>query len=289
MTQSSMRVAAVEATLVRSGVARVVDLSDPAETARWAAHDLAIVVEGSLHEHPPLEALTGALAEPYLDRLGGSYLAPDFAADDWLLRYLWLLVDGSVVGTFALPRTLAPESKALYIYSIHVRPELRGGGIATRFYVAIDEAARAQGFGSTRVRTHWSWQPALRFYLARGLWVRAWDGEVELAREGAPCIVETPGASTLELFEDGVRVASARRDGRRLVSFEGDDARARRTLAVHMATRGWPMVRSPGAWSDRGHDVSGPEACASALDAMAQIARARGWVVRAPDVLHAER
>src|SRR5690606_12022820 len=55
----------------------------------------------------------------------------------------------------------------------------------------------------------------------------------------------------LRLRLEGRVIASARRTGDALLSFGGEDDLGRRTLALCMAARGWPLVRSPGAWSDR--------------------------------------
>lgn len=301
------RASHAEAALVRRGVAAVLDLDDPEATRAWAACDLASMIEGCFHERlDPWDPGGGLLDEPagerWRSRLGASYLSPGFADDAWMTRYLWLLRDGERVGTLALPTTAA-GTLDLRLWSLYVHPAHRGRGVATAALRASYEAARASGFRGLRVDTHWAWQRAVRFYLARRMWVTSWKRSVGFAwGPDLPewDLEEAPERISFRVRRDGAMVPlwTARRRGLQLElaeeplaatlggegRFPGARSFGHATLAVVLATRGWPLVRSEAHWAER-HGSGGVgqvEGVAEAIRRFEAIAREQGWDVRTP-------
>ncbi|HJL15421.1 MAG TPA: GNAT family N-acetyltransferase [Sandaracinaceae bacterium LLY-WYZ-13_1] len=283
------RAGRVEAALVRAGVAEVVDLEDGAATRRWAACDLASMVEGCFHRRLRPEALGDAEARGWVDRLGGSYLWPGFADDAWMTRYLWLVRDGARVGTLALPAT-AVGTRDLRLWSLYVHPAHRGRGHATAALRAAFDAAVASGFRGIRVDTHWAWQRTLRFYLDRRMWVVSWKRSVGLAwRAGLPgwALEEGPDRLALRVPGDGApRRVTAHRRGRSVAlsgwppGDEGLGRLARSTLALELALRGWPLgdpAEAPGA-------LGTTTGLAARIRRFEAASRELGWTVRTPAI-----
>lgn len=242
----------VEATLLRGGHVTALGLDEPEEVSAWAAWDLASVVEGCFHVVLDPDTETARRRETWLARLGASYVEPGFAADGWLTRYFWLAHGGERVGTLALPVDAggAPE---LVLWSLYVRPEHRSRGVASRLLDAVYEAAVAAGLSGVRVDTHWAWQDALRFYIARRMWVTSWQDAIGLVRSASLpewAWEERGDTATFSLVRDGrpepFLVAS--RQGERVMLREVGEAsgevrfHARATMALQLALRGWPLV-----------------------------------------------
>jgi hypothetical protein len=66
---------------------------------------------------------------------------------------------------------------------------------------------------------------------------------------------------------------------------EGDDWNAESTLAVAIASRGWPLARSPALLEEmRGGDAGAPEALAERIRWWEAWERERGWIVETPRI-----
>jgi len=307
--QEPGRVSRAEAALLRRGLVEVLDLDDPQATAAWAACDLASMVEGCFHARlDPWCAGEGLLEEaarePWLSRLGASYLSPGFADDAWMTRYLWLLSDGERAGTMALPTT-ATGTADLGLWSLYVHPAYRGAGLATQVLQACYEAARAAGFRGLRIDTHWAWQRALRFYLSRRMWVTSWKRSIGLVfwpRLPEWDLEEGPDRVTFRVRRGDAMepLWTARRRGAclelteeprtRSLGAEETEADERvhghATLAVVLATRGWPLIRSERARTarTRSRDIGPVEGLADEIRQIEAARREEGWDLRTPEI-----
>ncbi|MCC6874601.1 MAG: GNAT family N-acetyltransferase [Sandaracinaceae bacterium] len=275
--------------LARAGVASELNCSDPGERARWSEWDLASMVEGCFDARA-----AAADRDAWLARLGESYGAPRFDDDDWLTRWLWLEDGRAHGGTLALPVSTFGRRR-LPLFSLYVEPSRRGRGLATRALEATYRAAVAHGLGGVQLETHWAWKRSLRFYLERRMWVVGWASAIALAWDVTwPRweLREEPGRLALEA--GGRRWIEARAEGSRLVleepaqTDEFDLARhAHATMAVVLALRGWPLVRSDSHWEDRFRhlELGAVEGLAERLDRLERSYLERGWEVRSPPSL----
>lgn len=290
-SRGAERAAEAEAELVRAGVVAVLDFDDREAIAAWSACDLASMIEGCFHQIIDPHTLDAAARQRWLERLADSYLTPGFRDDAWMTRYLWLLEGGERVGTIALPTT-ASGVPDLGIWSLYVRPERRGRGVATRVLERAYDAALGVGLQGIRLDTHWPWQRALRFYLRRRMWVTGWKRGIELCRWS-----ELPDWEIRE-DEPGVAVFGVRRDGgwspryraRRArgaleVSPVGEPSEGAEwrfgpaTLAVALAARGWPLPSSAGQAEGAGPVAVQLTDLAAAIRRFEAVARERGWQV----------
>ncbi len=218
-------------------------------------------------------------------------------------RCYWLLEGGVPVGTVALS-TETYGRAFIELGSFYLFPDARGRGLGAAALAAIQRCAVEVGLG-VRLTTHWSWQPALRFWCRRGLWVYMWKRELTLfSTPGLPApSVEIDGRHAVLAIEvDGERqvlVRAWQRAGRLVVrearrSGPAEDHRspaaladgfALGTLAVRLALAGWPLVRSERAW-DRlsGSDCVHPESLAHRIQAWEAYDRHQGWRVDTPKI-----
>lgn len=289
--------ARVERRLLAAGLVRVVDPTSDEETSGWTACDLASVVEGCFHVRIEPFALDDGERQRWLDRLGDSYEVPDPALDRAFLRYLWLVDGGAPIGTIALPVSSLGRTE-LPVWSLYVHPERRGRGIAARALRIAHETAREVGLRDGVVLdTHWVWQRSVRFYLGLGMWVVGWKRSLTFRwvdALGPHQILESPDRITLAVEERGALRPwlEATRSGDALALYEHEalPERGRReahaTLAVALATRGWPLVRSPEHWARRhaSMDVGEVEGLAAKIAIFEATAREHGWDVRTPSV-----
>lgn len=188
-------------------------------------------------------------------------------------RCYWLLDGAEPAGTIAL-RTTTMGGARLNISSLYVFPAHRGRGVATRALTRVRDVLGHERL-ALRLSTSWCWQRTLGFYLRLGMWVWMWKRDLDLrwkASEPSPCFEVTGDAAILRVGPGGRVVATARREGDRLVldrPSKLDDDRdelwwdAMTTLSINLALQGWPLVRSQEHW-DRGHvsDAVTPEALA---------------------------
>lgn len=283
--------------LVRDGVlARVGEAAD--EERAWLDCDLASLAELRLHEHVDPDALPDADRQALWSRVTTEREMP--LADR--RRYeepLWILEGDRRVGTVALTR--GDDEPTIRLSSLYVRREARQRGIATRTLAQLQGALgeRRRGF---RLDTCWTWQATLRFYLRRGLWVRMWKRDLQLCwspRIPAPVLTIGDTRATLSVLDGAreVELVRAERVGEALAwsaapyaSVEGTDLEhaywnAESTLAVAIATSGWPLARSPAMSEElRGGDAGAPEALAERIRWWEAWEREQGWLVTTPRI-----
>lgn len=285
------RAATIEGELLRAGLAEVVDPDSPRDTGAWMACDLAAMVEGCFHTTLDPWTLESRESTRWLDRLAESYEAPDPALDRAFLRYLWLLDEGRRVGTLALPRS-AVGHRDLPLWSLYVHASRRGRGIAGRALRAVHRAARRAGMHGVRLETHWAWQRSVRFYLAQGMWVVGWKRALAfswLDELPAYAIDARDDRVTLSVARDERRVdwlTATRRGALVIEEHAAVPIEAHATLALALATRGWPLVRSAAHWTRRhaSADVGEVEGLAMKIARFEALARDLGWDVRTPRI-----
>jgi GNAT superfamily N-acetyltransferase len=276
--------------LCQSAQLRPVPHSEGRRFSRW---DLASFAEGALGEVVEPEGLTPSGETRLRERLGeaGRVYEHD---DRWSRRY-WLVGAAGVVGTIAVgmwPRGWG----CLGVSSLYVHPSARRRGVAGRALETVYEATLAAGLNGIRLDTHWTWQDAVRYYLGRGMWVANWQHCLSLEK-----VVDRPAYEVRDsgdelgfwIEEDRQRAALllAERDGEWLRLRETDLHRrieeeqelhsgmlfhAQATFALHLAVRGWPLVRRVGC------DIGGPEGLARKLRIFEKTAREDGWRVEMP-------
>ncbi|MFK7991729.1 MAG: hypothetical protein AB8I08_37275 [Sandaracinaceae bacterium] len=261
----------MEAALVADRSLAALDPSDREASELWCAYDLAAVVESCFGRQTfPL----GEASEPWLDRLGGTYLPPlpEVMADT---RRLFLLDRGIRVGTLALPIGGLPGAP-IVVSCLYLRPESRGRGLVSAALTALQASAVHEGHPGIQLDTHWVWQAAVRFYLRRRMWVTGWERHLSFAWVAGrgPWELHQRG-DTLRLSVAGHPVAEARRDGDQLTRFHADEAVAGGTLALLMALRGWPLVREGGPHPD---EKASPERLHHEIESAELRARELGWV-----------
>lgn len=265
---------------------------------RWRAFDIASIVEGCFHEQVDPVTLDHAQEQRWQERLEGCFAFPprDGPASTPIeqTRRYWLLADEERAGTIALA-TSAARGPWLIVRSLYVDPPHRRRGLAGELLDRLADAAHRHGLAGLRLGTCWTWQKALRFYLARGFWVTSWKHDIQLALE--PRLPERRftvegDQAALDIVQQGRlhRLFVARKSGH-LLELEELPARdeihrrvghlAIATFAVHLALGGWPLVRSEEQWSQRFRwaDAGQPEGLAYKIAVFEDIATEAGWVV----------
>jgi GNAT superfamily N-acetyltransferase len=289
------RASEVEGELLRAGIVEVLDVDSEDDVARWAACDLSSMVEGSFQVTLDPFRLAKDSYQSWLDRLGESYDAPIFVRDVGYTRFLWLLDREERVGTLALPTTSVGRFD-LQLWSIYVHPSHRRHGITTRMLQACYDASLRAGFRGICLSTHWPWQRSLRYYLNRGLWVTGWGRSIDLASPRdipAYVIDEQPDRISLTLRNNAAPWWTATRDGARVelvedrsISAKYDRLIGHATIAVVLATRGWPLVRSAAHWERRqlSSEIGEMEGLAYKIQIFEAVARRQGWVLQTPRI-----
>lgn len=210
----------------------------------------------------------------------------------------WILDDGRRAGTIAFWNTAIGDG-FIQVSSLYVFPDLRGRGIAGRLLRVARDAACDRELRGLWVPTHWSWQPAIRFYLDRGMWVRSWKHSLVLieTRDLPSWRLDVEGDRALFIIsaEGGEKVlirATRRGDFLEWVEEPGLDADweihslATGTLALALAIRGWPLVRSEEQWAKRWNwsDFGQPEGLAAKIEVFEAVDRRDGFEVRTPRI-----
>lgn len=278
---------------------------------------IAPVVLGGLEERLFLDHDLASLAENHLGELedprhideetrarwtatATSQRPMSLAARSEMETPYWL-VDGSArVGTVALSLGFLGTPR-VRLSSLYVVPDLRRRGIALRLLERLRPALAGEGL-ELQLETAWTWHRAVSFYLDHGFWVRMWKRELELVLQPAtstPQIAFHADEATIAVAAGGVSVilARAHRRGDALELHEWDPEshadRALReaawhatgTLALAIALRGWPLVRSREEW-ERCHwaDAGPPEALAAKIEIWEAWAHHRGFRVETPRI-----
>jgi ribosomal protein S18 acetylase RimI-like enzyme len=278
------------ATLVAQGCVEPVA---PADAQAWLDHELASLVENQFFATLDPRALDAAARQHWTPRaLGGEpFVGP---LDRRWMKSFWLLDRGERVGTIGFDAEAALHGRVT-VWSLYVRPDRRGAGLARS---ALDRAFavfRAHGAAGLRIETHWTWQAAVRFYLRAGWWVQGWKHTLVLVRDpGLPrWRVVVDGATAR--FEAGLApgwrpLVEARDEGETLAWTVAADVDPKQawfaptTFALELATRGWPLVRSEERWACRRSDAVHPEGLARKIAIFEALDRAAGFEVRTPRI-----
>jgi ribosomal protein S18 acetylase RimI-like enzyme len=277
-------------------------VSDEREERRlWLDHDLASMAENRLGVSVDPERLGDDRRRDLLERatLDGEGLRTE--PTSYFRRY-WILDGSERVGTLATATHLLGRS-TLGISSLYVVPARRRRGHAERVLDAVYAASVAAGLAGTHLSTDWSWQPAVRFYLKRGFWVRGWKRSLDLIRRrDLPdwrIRIDGDCASFVATIHGRERtLIQARRAGDRLVWVDmtstdptGDDGfrfHAAGTFALALAVRGFPLLTGEEAWRQQlaagFSDCGGPEGLAFKIRRFEAWDRKHGWLTPAPRI-----
>ena len=271
--------------------------TDEGETKTWMQRELASLVEGHLHIQLDGARLSEEERLAYERRIGfdGRPLASPHSGYS---RPFWLLAGGRRVGTIAVV-TMFYGFDLVSIMSLYVDPAERRRNHGRRALEAVFRAALANGAGGLRLDTHWTWQPAVRFYTRIGMWVRMWKHDLVFTwlPDLPPYRVEIGRSHARFLIyqEDRWRaVVTARNLGERL-GWEPADLGSLPletshcipgTFALHLALAGWPLVRTEEAWERRHHwsDAGEPEGLAYKIEIFEAVSRQRGFEIRTPRI-----
>ena len=272
-----------------------------ADARLWLAYELAALIEGHFHRIVDVAALGVTERRAWERRVTSEYRLFSPLNDEFRRAY-WLLHDDERVGTLAVGSMLRGRA-SIWISSLYVRPDRRRRGIAARTLEAADAAARAAGLDGIRLETSWCWQPAIRFYLARGFWVRSWKHSIGFVRsiglpdyhvafEGshARFSVSLPPGHTALLEARQRHNALAWTELPACASLSGSHPELRyhaaATLALHLAVRAWPLIRSNEHWNDRWNwsDWGMPEGLACKIPLFEHEAAESGYDVRTPRI-----
>jgi ribosomal protein S18 acetylase RimI-like enzyme len=270
---------------------------EEAENRNWNVCELESLAEGNFHLQLDGDGLSEEERLAYERRVtfdGNPFASPH---DTYRLPF-WLLADGRRVGTIAIG-TMYSGLGLVSISSLYVNPAERRRNIARRALEAVLRTAITHGAGGIRLDTHWTWQPAVRFYARIGMWVRMWKHDLVFTwrPDLPPYRVEIEGSEARFLIQQDGRwraVVTARNLGDRL-GWEAENLPRESielshsipgTFAIHLALAGWPLVRSEEAWEHRHYwsDAGDPEGLGYKIEIFEAVARERGFDVRTPRI-----
>lgn len=284
MGDAEARIAGAVDGLVASEVLRPVALHSPEERL-FADCDLASLAENRLAESVDPRGIDPATRARFLDEATDeTQRLPSERAYE---RCFWLMDEGERLGTVSLLDSSWGSSRA-YLASLYVFPDRRGRGLGARAMRAIRDALAARRMG-LRLDTSWLWQDAVRFYLRLGMrcwmWKRSlsfcWDLDAvtpALEVEGARAALTLGPETTVVAAHDGAWLSLEDGEGHR----RGD---AHTHLALELAMRGWPLLRSEAERRrHRASDAGAPEALADRIEVWEAYARHMGWRVETPRI-----
>lgn len=268
-----------------------------AEQQLWVDCDLASLAENRLPLSPDPRRFRDDERAELLRRATGDerLLRPE---EDDFRDAFWLVDAEERVGTFAVQRLLVGRL-LLPISSLYLFPGHRRRGLGRRAVRRAHEAALAAGLRGLSIGTHWTWQPAVRFYLALGCWVASWKHSLVFSTDAdlPERRIEVAGdrARLSIRGDDGwTTLIDAERRGDRLGWREHGERdgypmfEAGSLLAVALAVRGWPLIRGEDAWQaqlDLGFsDIGGPEGLALEIRRFEAWDREHGWRVETPRI-----
>jgi len=288
---TSERLLAVDrarAALAAGGLARVAAATQ-ADTDYFLAAEIAAVLEhrrGRVLDPATLSPHdVAALRESEKAALTALELAPRPGA-------LVLLESDARIGTVCFDdfEGMSPYAQ---ISSLYVAPTWRGRGVASELLDGL-AAMLTPAYVGLSLTTYWSWQPAVRFYLRHGCFVRQWKhGLVFLWRtpelRWQLDVADDVATFTWRRADRGPRTWTARRRGDWLdwtepTPFDIDWSDGTMTFALLLALRGWPIARSPETLAEgwRWMDCGYPEGLATRIERWEAWDRHHGFRVETP-------
>lgn len=285
-------IAAAHAALAAEGVIEPLS-TEEGEARRWLDFELASLVENRFFVSLDPTAIGDAERAAWEPRASSDEPLSSPHGQAWYRRAYWLLDEGARAGTMALS-TGYTAIGLVTVSSLYTMPSRRRRGIAARALRRAHEAVKAQGGRGIRVPAYWAWQPAVRFYLGLGMWVANWKHAIVLAwDDAAPRYEITRGEGVASISIGGGAEIVARDEGARLgwsvspaMRESPHFSRAQQTLAVAIATLGYPLVRSEEAWAARLRSSDGgePEGLAMKIAGWEAEDRAQGYELRVPAI-----
>jgi len=215
----------------------------------------------------------------------------------------WISDNDKTVGTIKLGALPSGARPTLYIWSLYLFPEYRRQGIARRLLNNLYELAIAHNFLSLRVKTEWTYQAAVQFYLDIGFWLTAWKHNLsfeqyyrlfnyrfEMQNDIAHFFVNPPDSDEYQLCY------SAYRNDDYLVFEEHSLAKTLEkekliiahdaicTFSLYLALNGFPLIRSQEEWEERVcySDGGMPEGLAYKIEIWEAYERKHGFLVNTP-------
>ena len=146
-----------------------------AEERQWADCDLASFAENRLGERIDPAMFDDERRADLLARATRAERLYTPRERTWE-RCFWLCANGTRVGTVAL-WTATHGGDLAYLSSLYVFPSHRGRGLGRAAVAAVHGALSRRGLG-IKLDTSWTWQPAVRLYVALGMRVATWKREL---------------------------------------------------------------------------------------------------------------
>lgn len=286
---------------IEHGALRIIPLdTDDAEAClRWQSCQLCIYADNRLPGARSGFELSEDQRRDLTERaLGRGERLVEVERVDWV-QCFWVYREGRRAGIVSVERPLPGIQPFLMVYDLYIAPAYRGTGLGFGVLTALRQAAEERGFAGITLHTEWCWSRPLRYFLSRGFWASNWKrylSLVLLSRLPEYEIRESDDELSFWIRDaDGsnVRLFFAARRGEWLDWDETDEAQAlvtdparfyqwhygRCTFAVHLALRGWPMVRDPKSWRERlrWSDSGMPEGLADKILVFQQVEREKGF------------
>lgn len=272
----------------------------PAANQRWLDMELASILEGWRGLHIDATKLDGAAREAAKRAMPPGWgLARLDPREEYGTRY-FIVQETQIVGTLASAEPIGP---LVPVFSLYVLPGSRGRGAAEGALGLVRDAATLVGAWGVRLDTNWTWGRAVRFYLKHGWWLRGWKRALTLVQgdrwprwrlnldaDRAQFVVEHKGLSTvhIEAERKGDRLGWEETGPMRLLERHNPTLyqEAQATMALALASRGWPLIRSDELWAELGWrgDVGGPEALAGRVEVYEALARRDGCLIETPRI-----
>lgn len=274
-------------------------LAVDAESIRlFGDYDLASLVENRCGVQLDPDKLDAAERHTWLERATNEDLDRPGAAGT---RCYWVRAGAERVGTIAY-RAPAFADKALLVTSVYVAPAHRRRGYARAALLALRDAAFAEGMHEIRLETYWSWESAVRFYSALGMWVCSWARNLTFAflhdmprwnvLFDGDCARFIVGDDKHELiYAQRATSESERLDWSEVAALDPRNqshVHGQSTFALVLAVNGWPLLRSDRHWQQQLElgfsDMAGPEGLAFKIRHYEAWEQKHGFRVTAPRI-----
>lgn len=284
--------------LLRSAVIAPVGLDD-AEQQMFVDFELASLAEHRLGDGTDPRQIDSARRADWLARAVHEDSIFMFPKKHRYQTCFWLLDAGQRAGTIAFAPPMGGSSAK--VYSFYLLPSARGAGLGGRILTTVMHVLAKHDF-SLRLATDWTWHRTIRFYRKLGFWVYMWKRELDLiwtSEWPAPIVHVGDDEASLSVSVGDSEVTLVRahrhRDRLEMEEVPAADLRdkeigaaylhATSTLALELAMKGWPLVRSPAKWEETHYADGGPpEALAYRITIWEARERARGWFIDTPRI-----